>query len=200
MTANPVIMLADTGCANLASVRFSFARLGVTATISSDPDKLQKAERLVLPGVGSASAGMQALARSGLDTMLLEYQRPLLGICLGMQLLFEQSSEGNTACLGLLGGELKALPNTSGPVPHMGWNTLELIKQDPLLRGIKQQDYVYFVHSFAVKPSINTLAVANYGMDFSAIIRRNNIYGCQFHPELSGVVGSKILQNFLEVN
>ncbi|MBL4618051.1 MAG: imidazole glycerol phosphate synthase subunit HisH [Robiginitomaculum sp.] len=199
MCCSPEIMLVDTGCANLASVRFAFARLGVTAVISCDPDKLRTANRLVLPGVGSASAGMKALDDSGLAEMLTEYQRPLLGICLGMQMLFEHSNEGDTACLGLVGGEVEALPTQSLPIPHMGWNTLNLLRKDPLLTGIKQQDYVYFVHSFAAKRSADTLAISNYGMDFSAIIRRGNSYGCQFHPELSGMVGARILQNFLKV-
>jgi glutamine amidotransferase len=194
------VMLADTGCANLASVRFAFARLGVTVSISADPDELGKADRLVLPGVGSASAGMQALKKSGLDKMLREYQRPLLGICLGMQLLFEHSDEGDTACLGLLKANVQVLNVKSNPVPHMGWNTFRLVANDELLKGIKQGDYVYFVHSYAATPSENTLAVTSYEEDFSAIIRRDNLYGCQFHPELSGVVGAKILQNFLEVN
>lgn len=200
MLAGRKVMLADTGCANLASVRFAFARLGVQAAISSDPDELRKADRLVLPGVGSANAGMLALRKSGLDKMLSEYQRPLLGICLGMQLLFEHSDEGNTNCLGLVKANVQALNVKSSPVPHMGWNTLRLVSDDDFLKGIEQESYVYFVHSYAANPDENTLAVTNYEDDFSAIIRHENLYGCQFHPELSGAAGAKILQNFLEVS
>jgi imidazole glycerol-phosphate synthase subunit HisH len=194
------LMIVDTGCANLASVRFAFARLGLKAAISADPQKLQKAERLVLPGVGAAKAGMDALRAGGLDEMLKAYARPLMGICLGMQLMFEKSREGDTPCLGLLKGEAEALPAAQGPVPHMGWNTLDLQKPDPLMQGIANGAYVYFVHSFAVRPDKYTLASTTYGMTFCAITRRNNVYGCQFHPERSGAAGAQILRNFLEVS
>jgi imidazole glycerol-phosphate synthase subunit HisH len=194
------LMIVDTGCANLASVRFAFARLGLEAAISADPQKLQNAERLVLPGVGAAKAGMEVLRAGGLDEMLKAYARPLLGICLGMQLLFEKSREGDTPCLGLLKGEVEALPTAQGPVPHMGWNTLDVQKPDPLMRNIAPGTYVYFVHSFAVRPDANTLATTAYGMAFCAITRRDNVYGCQFHPERSGTVGAQILRNFLEVS
>jgi len=194
------LMIADTGCANLASVRFAFARLGVEAKISADPELLKSADRLVLPGVGSAGAGMAALRAKGLDEMLQGYARPLLGICLGMQLLFKMSTEDNVCCLGLLGGTVEALPDTAGPVPHMGWNTLSLRVADPLLRDVAENSYVYFVHTYGVKPDENTLAITQYGMDFSAIVRRDNVYGCQFHPERSGATGAQILQNFLDIN
>ncbi|VAV95229.1 Imidazole glycerol phosphate synthase amidotransferase subunit [hydrothermal vent metagenome] len=194
------VMIADTGCANLASVRFALARLGVVASISAEPEILAKAQRLILPGVGSARAAMQALQAKGLAEMLIEYQRPLLGICLGLQLLFRQSEEANTACLGRLPGQIEALPNTDGPVPHMGWNTLDIEQQDPILHGIEQSSYVYFVHSFAAKPDKNTLASTQYGMRFAAIIRKDNLYACQFHPERSGKTGARILQNFMKVN
>lgn len=194
------LMIADTGCANLASVRFAFARLGVEAKISADPTVLKTADRLVLPGVGSAGAGMAALRAKGLDEMLQEYARPLLGICLGMQLLFKMSTEDNMRCLGLLGGTVEALPDNAGPVPHMGWNTLSLRTSDPFMRDVAENSYVYFVHSYGVKSDKNTLATTRYGMEFSAIVRRDNIYGCQFHPERSGPTGAQILQNFLDVN
>ncbi len=194
------LMIADTGCANLASVRFAFARLGVNAIISSAPEELALAERLVLPGVGSANAGMQALRTNGLDEMLGEFPRPLLGVCLGLQLLFDHSDEGDTDCLGRLHGAAESLSGTAGPVPHMGWNTLNICQMDPILSGLEDRTYVYFVHSFAIKPSPDTLAVTTYGTNFSAIVRRDNIYGCQFHPERSGKPGALILQNFLDVN
>ncbi len=194
------IMIADTGCANLASVRFAFDRLGAQARISNDPGVLQNAERLILPGVGAASAGMAALAANGLQDMLRSYARPLLGICLGMQLLYQQSAEAKTKCLGLITGTIEPVSQDAGPVPHMGWNTLDIKKQDPLLGGVKNGAYVYFVHSYAAKTDTQTLASTNYGPPFSAIIRKDNIYGCQFHPERSGPVGAQILRNFLDVN
>ncbi len=197
MTLTSPVMIADTGCANLASVRFAFARLGVTTVTSAKPEVLQKADRLVLPGVGSANAGMAALNKYGLAEMLENYERPLLGICLGMQLLLKMSKEGDTPCLGRFDGIAEALPPRAGPVPHMGWNTLGIAKKNALLKGINDGDYAYFVHSYAVKPDANTIAVTNYGMAFSSIIHRDNIYGCQFHPERSGSVGARILQNFL---
>jgi glutamine amidotransferase len=161
---------------------------------------LQQADRLVLPGVGTAQAGMAALIARGLDDMLLSYQRPLLGICLGMQLLYTRSREGDTNCLGLFEGEIEPLPDSDGPVPHMGWNTLSLVADDPLLAGLEQNSYVYFVHSYAARPDENALAITRYGMAFSAVVRRDNVYGCQFHPERSGKAGARILQNFLEVS
>ncbi len=193
------LMIADTGCANLASVRYAFARLGVEARISAAPEDLQQADRLVLPGVGAAAAGMAALRRNGLDELLKDWQRPLLGICLGLQLLFESSEEDGTPCLGLLPGRISALPDTAGPVPHMGWNTLHDLQDHPMLNGIAGDAHVYFVHSFAAAPDAHTLARCTYGKPFSAMIARDNILACQFHPERSGATGARILHNFLEV-
>ncbi len=203
MALGAKLMIADTGCCNLASVRFAFARLGVEALVSADPQVLQKAERLVLPGVGAAAAGMVALKAAGMEAMLTSFERPLLGICLGMQLLFKMSMETKTQCLGLIDGNVEALSAAAGPVPHMGWNTLEFTEgrpgHDPLLRGIEDGAYVYFLHSFAAKVSAATIAKTDYGMPFSAIVRQDNITGCQFHPERSGAVGAQVLQNFVEV-
>jgi len=193
------LMIADTGVANLASVRFAFARLGVEALVSADPQVLAQADRLILPGVGAASAGMKALQDNGLNELLIGFQRPLLGICLGMQLLFTHSAEANTSCLGRLSGQVFALPSSAGPVPHMGWNSLQISKDDPFLAGVETGSYVYFVHSFAAAISSYTLASSCYGRGFSAVVSQDNVYACQFHPERSGATGSRILQNFLEV-
>ncbi len=192
------LVIVDTGVANVASVRFAFARLGVRVRVSSDAKTISEAERLVLPGVGSAQAGMAALRAKELEHVFLDYQRPLLGICLGMQLLFLHSAEGDTACLGLIPDEVVPLPVSDGPVPHMGWNQLRIVQDDPFLAGVRPDSYVYFVHSFAARTGPNTLASTSYGLDFSAIIRRDNLYACQFHPERSGEAGARILQNFLE--
>ena len=193
------LMIADTGCANIASVRYGFARLGVDAEVSPDPARLCRADRLVLPGVGSAQAAMTALRQSGLDSMMRAFERPLLGICLGMQLLFEHSDEAGTPCLGLAPGRVRALPGSAGPVPHMGWNTLQEIRNHNLLRGVGEGDYVYFVHAFAAAPDAHTLARCTYGAPFAAVLAKDNVFGCQFHPERSAATGARILQNFLTV-
>lgn len=192
------LMIVDTGCANLNSVRFAFERLGVKSEVSADPERLRHAGRLVLPGVGAARAGMRALRKNGLAAMLRAYQRPLLGICLGMQLLFERSAEGDCEGLGLLGGAISALPHGGGPIPHMGWNQLEQIKDDSLTKGLGEGAYVYFVHSYAALETQGALAQCTYGAPFAAMVRKDNIVACQFHPERSGKTGAQILQNFVD--
>jgi len=194
------VMIADTGCANLASVRFALERLGIAAKVSDDPKQLKAAERMILPGVGSASAGMHALRAKGLLSMLESYTRPVLGICLGMQLLFKRSEEGNTECLGLLEDEVVKLAAGSAPVPHMGWNTISITRDTPLLAGVPTESYVYFVHSFAAGTGPYTLATTKYGAPFSAVVNQDNFYGCQFHPERSGAVGARILDNFMRIS
>ncbi len=193
------LVIVDTGCANLASVGFAFDRLGVQKTISADPDIIRAAQRVVLPGVGAAAYAMASLRARGLVDVLQALTQPVLGICLGMQLLFESSQEGNAQGLGLIKGKVGEMDTGSLPSPHMGWNQLRDLADDPLLAGVKQGSYVYFVHSYGVPVSGNTLAACDYGGKFSAIVRSGNIYGCQFHPERSGKTGAQILENFLKV-
>lgn len=194
-----MLAIIDTGCANLASVGFAFERLGVRKIITRDADIIKSAHHVVLPGVGAMPYAMEQLKTCGLVEVLRTLTQPLMGICLGMQVLFEESEEGNESGLGLISGSIHQM-NTGGlPTPHMGWNTLENLSDDPLLTGVSIGDYVYFVHSYAAPISANTIAVSKYGRSFSAIIRRDNIYGCQFHPERSGTVGAQILENFLKV-
>ncbi len=194
-----MLAIVDTGCANLASVGFAFERLGVRKIITKDADIIRSADHVILPGVGAMPFAMQALRARGLVSVLQNLTQPLMGICLGMQMLFERSEEGNAEGLGLLKGRIQQMDTGGLPSPHMGWNSLENLADDPLLTGIEAGAYVYFVHSYAAEISAATLASSAYGQPFSAIIKRGNIYGCQFHPERSGIVGAQILANFLKV-
>lgn len=195
------LVIVDTGCANLASVSYAFERLGVSPAISDDASIIRAAERVVLPGVGSAPFAMRNIAAKQLKPVLQSLTQPVIGICLGMQLLFETLDEGGdtVAGLGLINGAVTALDTGDLPSPHMGWNTLTPVTPDPLLAGIKEGDFAYFVHSFAAGLSNATLAKSEYGSPFSAIVRQGNVWGCQFHPERSSKTGTQILKNFLEL-
>jgi glutamine amidotransferase len=194
-------VIIDSGGANLASLQFAFERLGARTRVTADPAQIQSAPRVILPGVGSAGDAMSRLRKSGVADLLPTLTQPVLGICLGMQLLFERSEEGETECLGILPDTVRRLLPVEGkPVPHMGWNQLSPVREDPILDGIAADDYVYFVHSFAVPVSDMTLASADYGAALSAIVRRGNFWGTQFHPERSAAVGARILANFLKLN
>jgi len=196
------IVIIDTGCANLASVQYAFERLGVEPLITDAPDIISAAERVVLPGVGSAPFAMKSINAKGLKPVLQSLTQPVIGICLGMQLLFETLEEGGEKVegLGLVPGSIKALDTDNLPSPHMGWNTLSPVKNDPLLKDVSDGDFAYFVHSYAARISESTLAKTNYGTGFSAIVRKDNVWGCQFHPERSSKTGAKILQNFLDLS
>jgi glutamine amidotransferase len=155
---------------------------------------------VVLPGVGAAANAMQRLKDSGVAAVLPTLKQPVLGICLGMQLLFRHSEEGDTECLGIIPETVRRLRPAPGlPVPHMGWNQLGGLREDPLLAGIGTNDYVYFVHSYAAQVSPLTLATADYGMAVSAVVRKDNFWGAQFHPERSGGTGARVLANFLRL-
>lgn len=179
---------------------FALARLGANAALTRDADEIAAAERVILPGVGSAGFAMRRIGELGLGEAL-RAARPLLGVCLGHQLLFERSAEGDVACLGLIEGDVTRLPDAPDrPIPHMGWNTLDMVQADcPLLRGVEDGAFVYFVHAFAVPVGESTAALARYGEAFSAVAVQDGIYGCQFHPERSGALGAQILKNFLEL-
>jgi glutamine amidotransferase len=195
------VVIIDSGGANLASLQFALERLGARATVSSDAAQIAAAPRVILPGVGSARDAMQRLRAAGLIELLPSLRQPMLGICLGMQLLYRLSAEGATPCLGVLSGTVERLACKPGlPVPHMGWNQLELTARDPLLEGIESGDYVYFVHSYAAPVAPTTLATTRYGVEVTAIVRHGNFWGTQFHPERSGRTGAAILANFLGVS
>ena len=194
-----MIAIVDSGVANLASVMAALQRLKADAVVTSDPKVVAAADRVILPGVGAAGPAMARLDAAGLSTGLRTLTQPLLGICLGMQLLFTRSDEsGGVAGLGLLEGAVRRM--TGGPgiaVPHIGWNAVKVEKAHPLLGGIRDGDYLYFVHGYAVGTGVHTLASCEHGARFSAVVARDNVLGCQFHPERSGAVGAKILTNFL---
>ena len=195
-----MIAIIDSGGANIASVRFALERLGVDSVLTADPAVISAAERVILPGVGAAPVAMAQLARAGLVKCIRGLTQPVLGICLGMQLLFERSEEGDTPLLGLVGGTCGAFdPGMGLTVPHMGWN--RLLPQGEgrhlLLSGVKDGAHVYFVHSYAAPVSADTVATCSYGVDFTALVARGNFLGAQFHPERSGPVGARILGNFL---
>jgi glutamine amidotransferase len=193
-------VIIDSGGANLASLQFAFERLGAKTRVSADSAEIRSAPRVVLPGVGSAADAMVRLRNNRVADLLPSLTQPVLGICLGMQLLFERSEEGETDCLGILPDCVRRLQPVAGrPVPHMGWNQLSPVREDPLLDGIAPNDYVYFVHSFAVPVSDVTLASADYGVTLSAVVRRGNFWGTQFHPERSAGVGARVLANFLKL-
>lgn len=195
------IGLIDTGCANLASVRFALERAGLAYTVAAQPDAAEACDRLILPGVGAAAPAMAQLDQSGWAAALRADTRPLMGICLGMQLLFEHSEEGGVACLGLIPGRVEKLPRADALVwPHMGWNTLDTVAgEEKLLRSIEPGAHVYFVHGFYVPVGDYTRATTTYGETISALVRRGHVCGCQFHPERSGDVGARILSSFAEV-
>jgi glutamine amidotransferase len=193
-------VIIDSGGANLASLQFAFERLGARTQVTNDARAIVAASRVVLPGVGAAADAMQRLRASGIAALLPSLQQPVLGICLGMQLLFERSEEGSTDCLGILPETVRRLQPAPGlPVPHMGWNQLVPVRDDPLLEGIALNDYVYFVHSYAAPVSAITLATADYGIPVSAIVRKGNFWGTQFHPERSAATGARLLANFLRL-
>jgi glutamine amidotransferase len=192
------VAIIDSGGANLASLQFALERLGAQSVVTGDLTVIAAAPRVLLPGVGSALAAMQRLSASGVAAHLPKLRQPVLGICLGMQLLFQQSEEGTAQCLGILPQTVRKLTAAPGrPVPHMGWNRLEVAREDPLLSGIANGEYVYFVHSFAAPVAANTLASTRYGIDIAAVVRQDNFWGTQFHPERSTRVGARILANFL---
>lgn len=200
-----MIAIVDYGAGNLRSVALGFARIGAETMVTRDPAVLAQADGLVLPGVGAFADAMQALQKSGVIPALqtfAENGKPLLGICLGMQALFDGSEEGpGVTGLGLIPGRVRRLPGCGLKIPHMGWNTLEPAKVSPLLDGLPETPYVYFVHSFACEADNpgDVLAVTNYGVRFHAVVQRGNIMGMQFHPEKSGRVGRTLLQNFVKL-
>ncbi|USD64350.1 imidazole glycerol phosphate synthase subunit HisH [Vibrio sp. SCSIO 43136] len=204
MTTQKVVII-DTGCANVSSVKFAIERLGYPVTISKDPEVVLAADKLFLPGVGTASEAMKNLEQRNLIELVKKVEKPLLGICLGMQLLGKLSQEkGQKAdeeveCLGLCDGEVRLMQTGDLPLPHMGWNTVEAASGHPLFKGIESGEYFYFVHSFAMQVGDYTIAQCDYGNPFTAALQSGNYYGVQFHPERSSKAGSKLIQNFLEL-
>jgi glutamine amidotransferase len=198
-----VIRLAiiDSGGANIASLRFAIERLGIDSQITTDAATLRAATHVMLPGVGAAADCMERLRSANLIETIRGLRQPLLGVCVGMQLLFESSEEGNVTCLGLLPGRVQRFADRDGlPVPHMGWNQIEFAQPSPLLDDVASGDHMYFVHSYCAPMNESTVATTMYGERFAAIVRRGNVCGAQFHPERSARAGSLVLRNFLLVS
>ncbi len=192
---NPVV-IGSCG-ANLASLGFALERLGIAAPVTEHADVVRNASHVLLPGVGAARDAMRRLQAAGLAEVIPTLTQPVLGICLGMQLLFTHSEEDDVACLGVISGGVRLLPQSAElPVPHMGWNEIRPIRPAPLLAGIGDRDYAYFVHSYAAPPGDYTLAVSEYGRPFSAVVQHGNFHGTQFHPERSSDTGARLLRNF----
>ena len=201
-----MIAIIDYGVGNLFSLQSSFAAIGQEAAVTRDIEEIHRADRLILPGVGAFQDAAEKLRRSGMDRAVREEGakgKPLLGICLGMQMLFERSYEyGVHEGLGLLRGEIRPIAEripAELKIPQMGWNSLKIVKESPLLKYTQEGEYVYFVHSYsAVQCDDSLLAVTEYGADLTACVGSGNVFGCQFHPEKSGEVGLRILKAFCE--
>jgi glutamine amidotransferase len=195
------VVIVASGGANIASLQFALERLDVASLVTGDAQQIRAASHVILPGVGAAADAMARLRQRGLDTVIPALQQPVLGICLGMQLLFEASQEGDARCLNVIPGRASRFAEAPGrPVPHMGWNTLEVTRPCALLDGIADGEYVYFVHSYALPLSDATVARTGYGEPFSACVQWRNFYGAQFHPERSAAVGARVLENFLAIH
>ena len=199
MSGQDVVIVANGG-ANIASLQFALERLNVESQVSADAETIRAATHVILPGVGAASDAMVRLRRDHLHELLPTLRQPVLGICLGMQLLFEASDEGHTQCLGIIPGRAARFAEAAGrPVPHIGWNTMDIERESALLVGLKVDDYAYFVHSYALPVSSATVASTRYGAPFTACVEWGNFFGAQFHPERSAAVGARVLQNFLAI-
>lgn len=193
-----MITIIDYDTGNLQSVINALHRVGAEYRLSALPTEISAAERVLLPGVGEAGTAMQKLRERGLVEVIRGLKQPVLGICLGMQVLCTRSEEGNTECLGIFDNVVRRFDIPGLKVPHMGWNNINHLKS-PLYKGLEEDSYVYFVHSFAAEVNDNTIATTEYGVPFSASLNKDNFYGAQFHPEKSGAAGEKILKNFLEL-
>ena len=194
-----MIAVIDYKTGNLRSVKNALARLGGDYVVTGDADVIRSASHVILPGVGEAGQAMSSLRESGLVDVILALTQPVLGICIGMQLMCRSSQEGNTKCMGIFDTDVVKMEPAPGlKVPHMGWDTIEKL-DSPLFADMQDGAYVYYVHSFAPELCEHTVAVTDYGTPFSAALQNRNFFGTQFHPEKSGPVGAKILRNFLSV-
>jgi imidazole glycerol-phosphate synthase subunit HisH len=198
VNASPVIIAS--GGANLASLKFALQRLGTDAAVTEDVEEIRRATHVLLPGVGAARDAMERLQSTGLASAISDLSQPVLGICLGMQLLFTGSDEDTADCLGIIPGQAVQFHATDARrVPQMGWNELKIESASTLLTGVRDGGYAYFIHSYALPVGEFTLATADYGAPFSAIVQKDNFFGTQFHPERSAALGAQLLTNFLEL-
>lgn len=194
------VVLVDAGGTNIGSVRYALQRLGIDAVLTADAEAIVGADKVILPGVGAAAPAMSRLRELNLVEVLRSLKQPVLGVCLGMQLLCRHSQEGDVDCLGIIAAQVRRFPDAPGlRVPHMGWNQLDATCVHPLLHGLQEGDQAYFVHSYAMSVGDFTLATCDHGGTFSAVVASGNFYGMQFHPERSASVGARLLQNFLSL-
>lgn len=191
------LVIIDYGAGNIKSIQFAFKRLGVDAILSNNIDEIKAADKVIFPGVGEASSAMKMLRESGLDIVIPTLKQPVLGICLGMQLMCKHSEEGNTEGLGIFNVDVKKF-SKAVKVPQMGWNVIYDLKSD-LLTGIKDKEFMYLVHSFYAENCAEAIATTDYEIEYASALQKDNFYGVQFHPEKSGVEGSRILENFLNL-
>ena len=191
------IIIIDYGAGNIKSIQFAFKRLGVDAILSNNIDEIKTADKVIFPGVGEASSAMKMLRESGLDKIIPTLKQPVLGICLGMQLMCNFSEEGNTKGLGIFDVEIKRFSNAV-KVPQMGWNTVSNLKSD-LFTGVKEKEFMYLVHSFYAENCKESIATTTYETSYAAALQKDNFYGVQFHPEKSSLAGEQLLKNFLEL-
>ena len=200
---DPDVSIVKYNAGNIMSVIFSLERLGASYELTDDPVKLQAAKRIIFPGVGEAGSAMESLKLSGLDILIPTLKQPFLGTCVGMQLLCAHSEESDTSSLGVFDVKVKKFPKmASFKVPHTGWNTIQIHEQsqdNPLLKNIRQQEYLYFNHGFYAETSHYSIATTDHILPFSAILQKDNFYACQFHAEISGKAGSTLFKNFLEL-
>ena len=191
------IVIINYGAGNIQSIKFAFQRLGYKAILTHNEKEIRNADKVIFPGVGEASSAMKMLKQSGLDTLIPQLKQPVLGICLGMQLMCHSSEEGNTEGLGIFDTDVVKFSNRV-KVPQIGWNEISNLKTD-LFKGISEKEHIYLVHSFYAPLSKETIATSDYGLSYSAALAKNNFYGVQFHPEKSSAVGEQILIHFLEM-
>jgi len=189
------LTIVNYGAGNIKSIQFAFERLGLHAVLSSDPEEIATSDKVIFPGVGEASSAMNKLKHSGLDLVLPTLKQPVLGICLGMQLMCNHTEENNTEGLGIFNTAVKRFTNTV-KVPQMGWNTIKNLKSD-LFKGINENEYMYLVHSYYAERCKESIATTEYELVYASALEHNNFYGVQFHPEKSGVTGEKLLKNFI---
>ena len=195
--ASEKIVIIDYGAGNIQSIKFALERLGYTGVLSSDAEEIRSADKVIFPGVGEASSAMKKLKSTGLDKLIPQLKQPVLGICLGMQLMCNRSEEGDTEGLGIFDVDVIHFEKTL-KVPHIGWNRIKDLKTD-LFEGIAEQEFVYLVHSFYAPVCSETIAKCDYGVNYSSALKKDNFYGVQFHPEKSSEAGEKILGNFLKM-
>ncbi|WP_392561991.1 imidazole glycerol phosphate synthase subunit HisH [Orbus sturtevantii] len=193
------VVILDTGCANLSSVKYAIERLGYQPTITAQPELVLQSDKLFLPGVGTAKAAMEQLKERHLIELIKVCTQPILGICLGMQLMAKHSEEGDVDTLGFIDETIIKIPDHGLPLPHMGWNKVYAKAGDHLFRDIPEGTYFYFVHGYALPLCSATIAETSYGESFTAAVQKDNYFGVQFHPERSGTAGAKLLKNFLEM-